>query len=238
VRIVSLVPSATETLIEWGQPPVAVTQYCEQPGYPTVGGTKNPDLEAIVALAPDLVVMCTTENLREHAEQLTAAGLRVHAVDLHTLADNGPEMVRLAEAVGQPELGSGPWPSGEAVPEHLRAFVPIWRRPWMTISGRTYGSTLLAAIGVGNVFADHPDWWPEVTIEEVADQRPDVVLAPSEPYEYKPEHLAELAEVAPVIEIDGRDLFWWGQRAPAAVERLRAQLVERGHIDDGGQDRG
>lgn len=223
-RVVSLVPSATETLIGWGVPPVAVTLYCEQPDYPTVGGTKNPDLDAIVALAPDLVVMCTTENLREHAEQLEAHGLLVHAIDLHTLADTGPEMGRLAEAVSRPEAGIGPWPSGDPVAEVVRAFIPIWRRPWMTISGRTYGSTLLASIGVGNVFADHVDWWPEITLDEVAERNPDLILAPSEPYEFKPGHLAELAEIAPVHEVDGRDLFWWGVRTPAAVERLRDRL--------------
>ncbi|MCP4086157.1 MAG: hypothetical protein GY745_14045 [Actinomycetia bacterium] len=225
LRIVSLVPSATETLIEWGQPPIAVTQYCEQPGYPTVGGTKNPDLAAVVELAPDLVVMCTTENLREHAEKLEGAGLRVHAIDLHTLAENGPEMARLAAAAGCEDRGRGPWPVGDPVTVTTRAFLPIWRRPWMTISGRTYGSTLLESIGVGNVFAHHADWWPEVTIDEAIAQQPDVVIAPSEPYEFEPEHLTELAAVAPVVEIDGRDLFWWGARAPAAIERLGRQLA-------------
>ncbi|MCP5025249.1 MAG: cobalamin-binding protein [Actinomycetia bacterium] len=224
-RVVSLVPSATETLIEWGVPPIAVTQYCEQPDYPTVGGTKNPELDAIVALAPDLVVMCTTENLGEHAQQLESEGLRIHAIDLHTLADNGPEMARLAEAVLRPEAGGGPWPSGEPAVETVRAFIPIWRRPWMTISGPTYGSTLLASIGVGNVFADHADWWPEVGLDEVAERSPEMILAPSEPYEFTPVHLDELAEIAPVYEVDGRDLFWWGVRAPAAVERLRGQLT-------------
>src|SRR5207342_414046 len=87
MRVVSLVPSATETLIAWGVEPVAVTRFCEQPGLVTVGGTKDPDLPAIEALAPDLVVMCVEENRREDADHLTAAGIAIHAIDIDTVAD-------------------------------------------------------------------------------------------------------------------------------------------------------
>src|SRR5262245_35700425 len=74
VRVVSLVPSVTETLLDWGIRPVAVTRFCEQPGFPTVGGTKDPDVAAIVALEPDLVVVNDEENRREDADALAAAG--------------------------------------------------------------------------------------------------------------------------------------------------------------------
>ena len=74
-RVVSLVPSVTETLLAWGVTPVACTRFCEQPDLPHVGGTKDPDVDAIVALAPDLVVMCVEENRWEDAAALSAAGL-------------------------------------------------------------------------------------------------------------------------------------------------------------------
>ncbi|MEY2588091.1 MAG: hypothetical protein QOJ67_75, partial [Acidimicrobiaceae bacterium] len=64
MRIVSLVPSATESLLAWGVTPVAVTRFCEQPELLAVGGTKDPDVAAIVALRPDLVVLCEEENRR------------------------------------------------------------------------------------------------------------------------------------------------------------------------------
>ena len=76
MRVVSLVPSVTETLLAWGVEPVAVTRFCEQPALRAVGGTKDPDIGAIVALAPDLVVVNDEENRREDAEALGAAGLR------------------------------------------------------------------------------------------------------------------------------------------------------------------
>jgi ABC-type Fe3+-hydroxamate transport system substrate-binding protein len=225
MRVVSLVPSTTETLRAWGLDPVACTRYCEQPDLPTVGGTKNPDLDAVVALAPDLVVMDTVENRRQDALRLQERGLRVLATDIHAVSDVGPEMARLAGAVGRPHRARRRWPDGTPSPPRLRAFVPIWRRPWMTLSARTYGSSLLAAIGVANVFADAGDPFPTVTLDEAAGRRPDVVLAPSEPYEFRAAHLAELAEVAPVVEVDGRDLFWWGERTPAALARLAERLT-------------
>ena len=239
MRVVSLVPSSTETLRAWGVDPIACTRYCEQPDLPTVGGTKNPDLDAIVALNPDLVVLDTTENLREHAEELEARGVVVLATDIHSVADVAPEMRRLADAVGvagpldpippaEPSGGTNGTPlSAGDRPPPLRVFVPIWRRPWMTLSGATYGSSILAAIGVVNVFADADDRFPTVTLDEVAARSPDVVLAPTEPYDFRPAHRDELAMVAPVQVVDGRDLFWWGVRTPGALQRLRDQLLGR-----------
>ncbi len=74
----------------------------------------------------------------------------------------------------------------------LRAWVPIWRRPWMSISGHTYGSTLLGAAGIANVYDAAPDPYPSMTLPEVAVLRPDVVLAPSEPYPFNERHREEL----------------------------------------------
>jgi ABC-type Fe3+-hydroxamate transport system substrate-binding protein len=240
--VVSLVPSVTETLMRWGVPPVACTRFCEQPGLTHVGGTKDPDVEAIVGLAPDLVVMCVEENRREDAEALQRAGVATAALSVDGLADVVPAMRMLAalvgvgpgvvddlasgvdaEATGDPG-GSG---SGSGAPvAGLRAFVPIWKRPWMTMSGGTYGSSLLATLGVRNVFADASDRYPEVTLDEARARHPDVVLAPSEPYPFGERHVPTLEDVAPVVLVDGQDLFWWGARTPDALHRLRAHLAE------------
>lgn len=72
--------------------------------------------------------------------------------------------------------------------------------------------------------ADHQDRYPTVTLEEVVAARPDLVVAPSEPYPFSERHRAELEEVAPVVLVDGADLFWWGVRTPAAIRRLGAVL--------------
>ena len=88
-------------------------------------------------------------------------------------------------------------PVADAPPTRLRAFVPIWKRPWMTMSGGTYGSSLLAAVGVANVFADASVRYPTVTLDEVRARRPDVVLAPSEPYPFAERHVPAVRRRGP-----------------------------------------
>jgi ABC-type Fe3+-hydroxamate transport system substrate-binding protein len=224
-RVVSLVPSVTETLLAWGVTPVACTRFCEQPDLPHVGGTKDPDLRAIVDLRPDLVVLCVEENRREDADALADAGISTAALSIDGVADVAPALRSLAGLVGVDpggveEIDASPPPGAR----RLRAFVPVWKRPWMSLAGGTYGSSLLAAVGVDNVFANAADRYPTVTLETARARRPDVVLAPSEPYPFRERHIPLLEEVAPVVLVDGQDLFWWGVRTPAAAERLRRQL--------------
>ena len=221
-RVVSLVPSATETLSAWGVTPMACTRYCERPDLVHVGGTKNPDIDDIVALAPDLVVLDRHENRRPDAEALTAAGIDLVVLEVNAFTTLNDEMTTLATAVGLP----APAPISPPIPVvDLRAIVPIWRRPWMTIGARTYGSDLLAALGVHNVFADADVDYPEVTIAEMATKKPDVILIPSEPYVFTDTHLDELTDVAPCVRVDGKDLFWWGDRTAGALARLANTLT-------------
>jgi ABC-type Fe3+-hydroxamate transport system substrate-binding protein len=223
-RVISLVPSVTETLLAWGVTPVACTRFCEQPDLPHVGGTKDPDVAAIVELRPDLVVLCVEENRREDADALTEAGIATAALSIDGVADVAPALRMLAGLVGVDPGDMQDVDGRAAVGARQRAFIPVWKRPWMSLAGGTYGSSLLAAIGVDNVFADADDRYPTVTLEEARARRPDVVLAPSEPYPFRERHVPLLAEVAPVVLVDGQDLFWWGVRTPAAAERLRSQL--------------
>lgn len=222
MRVVSVVPSVTETLAAWGIEPIACTRYCERPDLVHIGGTKNPDINAIVDLAPDLVVMDIEENRRDDAEALTAAGCEILALHVDSIEGLPAQLARLAEAVGVP----APECTMTARPSTgLRALVPIWRRPWMTVGAATYGSSLLGFLGVENVAATASVPYPEFTIDEMATARPDVVLVPSEPYEFTDAHLAELAVIAPTVRIDGQDLFWWGARTPDALRRL-GQVVD------------
>jgi ABC-type Fe3+-hydroxamate transport system substrate-binding protein len=226
--IVSLVPSATETLVGLGVEPVACTRFCDLPGVRTVGGTKNVDIDAVVALAPDLVVVNDEENRIEDAEALVARGLALHSMSPRSVADVGPVVCALATAIGvAPPAPFDAWPAWEARTRsaaRVSAFVPIWRRPWMSLAADTYGASLLAHVGITNVFDDASDRYPEVSLNEIAERAPDVALLPSEPYAFAERHAVELREAMPSLRVsfvDGRDLFWWGIRTPAAVERLR-----------------
>jgi ABC-type Fe3+-hydroxamate transport system substrate-binding protein len=224
VRVVSLVPSVTETLLAWDVPVVACTRFCEQPHLRHVGGTKDPDLAAIVALEPDLVVLDREENRREDAEALIHAGIAVHVTHVTSVDDVGPMLAAMAAAVGAAAPAAPVLPRE---PEWASAFVAIWKRPWMSINRHTYGSSLLAHIGVRNLFADHADTYPVVEPAELAGHGPHLVLLPSEPYPFAERHLVEaratFPDARPVL-VDGRDLFWWGVRSAGAAGRIRGIL--------------
>src|SRR5258708_7989473 len=93
MRVVSLVPSVTETLLDWGIVPMAVTRFCEQPTLPQVGGTKDPDVAAIVAMAPDLVVLCEEENRREDAQAIGSAGLATQVIPAPSGHEGQPQLI-------------------------------------------------------------------------------------------------------------------------------------------------
>lgn len=220
-RVVSLVPSVTETLLAWGIEPVACTRFCEQPDLHHVGGTKDPAVADIVDLAPDLVVVDEEENRREDHDALVAAGLAVHVLAVRDLAGLDEQMTGLAAAVGARWEPIGP----VEAPEPTRsAWVPIWKRPWMALGEPTYGSAVLRALGIANVAA--PDGaYPEVDPDAARARGTDVVIAPSEPYPFAERHRAELEQVAATVFVDGRDLLWWGTRTRNALARLASVLT-------------
>ena len=220
MRVVSLVPSVTETLTAWGVDPVACTRFCERDDLVTVGGTKDPDVGAIAALGPDLVVVDVEENRREDYTALVDAGLAVYVLHVRSLADVGSELDGLAERVGVDWTAPRLPPS---VPVSRRAFVPIWRRPWMALGLPTYGGSLLRHLGIEPVFADDGPY-ATTTLDEATARHPDVVLAPSEPYPFTDRQLPELEAVGPTVFVDGKDLFWWGARTADAIARLAAVL--------------
>ena len=185
-RIVSLVPSETETVVAMAGVDrlVGRTDFCEEPvglieAVPTVGGTKKIDVDAVLALAPDLVLANREENGRSDVERLIAAGIDVHVSFPCTLRDVVGYLDELASILG---VSSAPAreledalrdpPSSADEGAHAggdegvdagrlaRVFVPIWRDPWMTFDARTYASDLLAAIGSDNVFSDRSRRFP------------------------------------------------------------------------------
>ena len=236
LKVVSLVPSATETLLALGVTPIACTRFCEQPDIPTVGGTKDPEVAQISMLKPDLVVVNDEENRLEDVDRLRKLGLNLHEMSPRSVAGVGPAVAALAGAVGAevPEpFGPAAWAAWleerrrQRRGEPRRTFVLVWRRPWMTLAGDTYGSSLLQLLGCFNVFTGRGVRYPMVELAEAAGRKPDLVLLPTEPYPFKARHAAEVAEAIPDAEVaivDGQDLFWWGIRTPGAADRLAGAL--------------
>ncbi len=245
-RLVSLVPSLTEALIDWGLAGQILgrTRWCTEPAdvvasIEAVGGTKNPDVARIIGLAPDLVVVNREENRIEDVRELEAAGIVVHVTHPRSVAEAAAMARELGVAVGRAEKGDSLALLIESALVALRAgasrprtFCPIWRRPWMSFSRRTYIGDMLEAVGCRNLFADEPaergDFF-EVGLARVRALGPELVVLPDEPYEFGPVHADELRAAgidAPVVHVDGKDLAWYGPRVPAALGRLARQVRE------------
>jgi ABC-type Fe3+-hydroxamate transport system substrate-binding protein len=241
-RVLSLVPSLTEWLVAAGvgERLVGVTDWCAEPaevvaGLPKVRGTKNPDLAAVRALAPDLVVANAEENRRIDVERLQAAGVAVYVTAPLTVAGAVDELRALAVAVSD-------LPEAAAIDARLRAALAtarrrrpsraaryacaVWRDPWMWVGRSTYAADLLALAGGEPVLDDPAGRYPRLEPAALAALRPEVVLLPSEPYPFGGADAEEVAgwSGAAVHLVDGRALTWYGPRIPSALEAFRGLL--------------
>ncbi len=232
-RIVSLVPSVTELLAQWGLATrlAGRTRYCLEPPWiratvPAVGGTKDPDLDRIRALAPDLVILEKEENPRSAAEALTRLGIPWIALEVRTLVGAAAELRRLGAAVGAPAAGEARAAALEARLQRAssrrgpRTLALIWRDPWMSAGPDTYLGDLVRQGGLTPI---GPDGY--ATLEEAALEalEPQLVLLPTEPYRFTARHAAELQRRLPgarVHRLDGRALTWYLSRTEEGLDLL------------------
>ena len=257
-RIVSLVPSDTHSVIALGagERLVGRTTYCDSPeaaAVATVGGTKDVDVEAVFALAPHLVIANQEENARATLEAI-AARVPVLVSLPRRVPDGIAHLARLARVLGVGDreparslVKRGYQLAGSALGAR-RAFVPIWMDPLMTLNADTFGSDVLAHVGIGNAFGDRQRLYPlaadlgkgeaveatgrdvrypRITLDEVRRRGADLIVLPDEPHAFSAEDEAALRAAlpsVPVIRVSGKDLFWYGAWTIDALDRLAAQL--------------
>lgn len=237
MRLVSLVPSTTETICDLGlrERLVGRTRFCIRPrdldDVPKVGGTKDVDVDAVLSLSPDLILANQEENvpdqvtaLAEHVPVYVAATATVDGAvaDLSRLAtllgaDATPWLSRIDAA----RASLAPWQA-----RRLRAITYIWREPWMACGGDTFVSSVLAEAGVDNVLAD-TSRYPTVSPETLKDLDPDLVVLPTEPFPFKASHADALADVSGLprtrfVGMDGQVLTWHGTRLARGLPALLA----------------
>ena len=231
-RIVSLVPSLTEAVaVSAPGRLIAATEWCTHPvdlDVTRVGGTKNPDVSAIVALQPDLVIANAEENREPDLAALRAAGLQVHVTDIRTVAGALQSLRELMDLIDADDTGwldraDAAWakPSQVTAPSggRLHVVIPIWRRPWMHLGSDTYAGDVLARLGVVNVLAHNPERYPKIALDELPPH--DLVVLPDEPYVFTADDGPEAFPGTPAALVSGRLLTWYG---PAMVD-APAQLV-------------
>ncbi|MFB7458622.1 MULTISPECIES: helical backbone metal receptor [unclassified Streptomyces] len=236
MRVVSLVPSLTEAVaVSLPGVLVGATDWCTHPAdldVARVGGTKNPKVDRIAALAPDLVIANEEENRKPDLDALRAAGLDVLVTEIRDLPQAFCELARVLRACGgtaRPrwlDEAEAAWASPPVPPRRTTAVVPIWRRPWMVLGRDTFAGDVLARLGVDHLHAGHAERYPRVPLEELRAAAPDVVVLPDEPYRFTADDGPEAFPGLPCALVSGRHLTWYGPslaRAPRVLgEALRA----------------
>ncbi len=222
-RIVSLVPSQTEFLIEIGAEVIGRTRFCIHPAeqvaeIPIVGGTKDFKLDKIRALQPDLVIA----NQEENSAELLALATKMPVWT--TLVSNLAEALQMMRNLG--EL-SGCQLRAQQIVEQIEqnfegliavesvrtCLYLIWRQPWMSIGYDTFIHDLLQRAGLQNVIKSTR--YPQLSDTDLQILQPDVILLSSEPYPFAEKHIAELQQLCPTADIqlvDGELFSWYGSR--------------------------
>ncbi|MDB1089003.1 helical backbone metal receptor [Streptomyces sp. ACA25] len=232
-RVVSLVPSLTEAVAATApELLVGATAWCSHPAgldVVRVGGTKNPDVRRVLALAPDLVLANEEENREVDLAALRAAGPTVLVTRIRTVDEAFGELHRmLTENCGLPrpawlDEAEAAWRNVPVVTD-AAAFVPIWRRPWMVLGRDTFAGDLLARLGVRNIWAGHADRYPRIAVQELNSCGADLVVLPDEPYAFTAADGPEAFPGIPAALLSGRHLTWYGPSLTEAPEVLGAAL--------------
>lgn len=235
MRIVSLVPSITELLFDLNlqDEVVGITKFCVHPeswfrSKTRVGGTKTVHLDRVLALQPDLVIANKEENTKEDI-----SFLQEHVPVLLTEIYTVTEALNMMETIGlythreqeakhiidsiRNEYASFP------VKTRKRALYLIWQDPIMVAGTDTFIHAMMQVAGFDNLCEGTR--YPEVTIEEIKQLNPEVILLSSEPFPFKEKHRAVFLPIFPDTDIrlvDGEIFSWYGSRMLQAIPYFRS----------------
>ena len=236
-RVVSLVPSLTETLeVSSSGRLVGVTDYCTHPAglqLPTVGGSKYPKLAEILACEPDLVLANSEENRPTDVQWLREQGIAVWVMAAPATVPDALESLRRL-LMGPFELAEPDWLRTatrvwqQPMAWRASALVPVWRKPWVVLGSETFAGDVLYRLGVSNIYADSAERYPRPTIAQlrarVADEPAKLLVLPDEPYEFTADDGPGFFPDTPYVLISGRYLTWYGPSLVEAYHELSAAL--------------
>ncbi|MCB9232591.1 MAG: ABC transporter substrate-binding protein [Bacteroidia bacterium] len=241
-RIISLCPSQTETLIRLPLPGQVVgrTRFCIHPrpeveSVPRVGGTKEIKFDLIRELQPDLIIGEKEENTREMILELE----KEFPVFLTDVVDI-PSALRMIRTLGRicgAETGVNQvadeiereFARLKPLQNPLRTSYFIWREPWMVAGNHTFIQSVLETCGFENVCLSLEGRYPEISLNQLQELDPQLILLSSEPYPFREKHLQELQNLLPQAKIqlvDGEMFSWYGIRMLQMPPYLN-QLLDR-----------
>jgi len=240
MRIVSLVPSWTETLISWGAPVVGRTRFCIHPKeavatIPPFGGTKNPHFAKINALQPDLVIVDREENNQDVQDKIYCP---LHVTHVRGLGDMVAENQKLAQCFSEKVRATGleqaqQWrhvleknPSRplDQIPGVIqwwrrpqsnvrKIYYVIWKNPWMGIAPQTFIGSVFDQLGYGDLLPQFKEPYPTLELKDLRGSE-SLLLFSSEPFPFL-KHREELLETFPnpMAFVDGESFSWFGVRS-------------------------
>ena len=238
MKIISLVPSITETLFDLGLSEneiIGRTKFCIHPAnrlknVSVIGGTKNLNITKIKALKPDLIIANKEENIKEDVEELQKY-FKVLVTNVSNLEDNYYLLKTLGNLLGKQEIAQK---FNLKIYEILAKFSDlekkkcaylIWKNPYMTVGFDTFIHDILDKLGFQNIFKDYKRY-PEISVEDL--KTADYIFLSSEPFPFQQKHIDELQKELPdakIFLVDGEAFSWYGTRL-AKCEGYFQNLVE------------
>ncbi len=243
LRIISLVPSQTELLFDLGLDGevVGITKFCIHPKEKVVqkekvGGTKNLNIEKIIALKPTLIIANKEENEKEQIEEL-AKHFPVwisDVIDLHSALEM---ITAVGKMTGREKVAEE---LNQKITENFSApFAPlrlkkvayfIWQNPMMVAGNKTFINDMMQRCGFKNCFQNLKGHYPEISLAQLQQANPEVILLSSEPFPFKEKHIEAFSKICPqakIMLVDGELFSWYGSRllhAPSYFQKLAASL--------------
>ncbi len=249
MRVVSLVPSWTETLLQAGVNVVGRSRFCIHPNekvaaIPAVGGTKNWDFDKIRELKPDLLILDKEENPKFMAEQEEIPYLASHVESITSVAG---ALAQMSIRLQNPALGNlaarwdaiatwngmPRWHEGGGIPGLIEwgrepsgpirsVIYVIWRNPWMTVSKQTFIGSVLDKCGIGAYMRDFPTKYPEFDLSTYPPAET-LLLFSSEPYPFLRKKSILNPVSNPYAFVDGECFSWFGVRSLQFLEKLKTR---------------
>ncbi len=238
MKIISLVPSITEALFDFGlseKEIIGRTKFCIHPENAVqkieiIGGTKNLNIAKIKSLNPDLIIANKEENVKEQIEELQK-DFKVLVTNVSNLEDNYYLLKTLGNLLGKQEIAQK---FNLKIYEILAKFSDlekkkcaylIWKNPYMTVGFDTFIHDILDKIGFQNIFKNQKRY-PEISVEDL--KVADYIFLSSEPFPFQQKHIDELQKELPdakIFLVDGEAFSWYGTRL-AKCENYFQNLVE------------
>ena len=234
MKIVSLVPSITESLFDFGlteKEVVGRTKFCIHPvekiqNVEIIGGTKNLHLDKIRALKPDLIIANKEENDQHQVEKLMN-DFKVWVTDIETLEDNKTFLTDLGKLLDKKEIVQNfnnkisTIFSGVKVAQPKKVAYLIWQNPYMTVGSDTFIHEIIEKLGFENL-SKNQTRYPEISVEEMKEA--DCVFLSTEPFPFKQNHVEEFQKLLPntkIILVDGEAFSWYGTHLAQCAEYFK-----------------